>query len=569
MKNFMALLKEKFKYLTKDGRPLKKRIPISAAVHLFSLFTIVFNTPVEVYLTNITDFDFSFTSLLLVMGTATVVLTALGTALSLILKGRLFNYYVTLVFSLSLCGYIQGNFLNKSVPSLDGNAVAWHDMTALALINLVIWAVCFIIPFIVHFISRDFWKKAVIFLSCALVFMQVISLGMIAATTDFSKYSVEGYYSKDNLYEVSDDGDTIVLILDYFDNEYMDLLLEEEPDILNEWTGFTRFANCTGMYKQTMPSIAYLLTATEWKCQTSAWDFSPTAFESSDFLGRIDRAGHEINLYVSGTANSSVAYSLADNYSNATPSINPLGMLKSMLTHTLYRNMPIIAKSVFWHYTDDISNASVKTGTTLKSSPYVINDPSFFSGLKDNGLTASENGRAFRFVHMRGAHSPYEMDENGIATGDTDAVRQRKGSVFVVSQYLRRMKENGTYDKSTIIIMADHGAVEIADEMSRAALPILFVKPANADSSSAFTTSYAPVSQKDFHATVLWALGDKNYSDYGRTFFEIPEDEDRVRNFYFRIAYDGSPDESLIEYEINGDARDFSNWKLTENRWGD
>lgn len=562
--------KKKLEFLTKDTRSFKTRFWVSLAVHFFAVFSFILYPSIEVYLNSIADFDFTLASMLFVMGIASLVALAIGIGLSAILKGRLFNYYITTVFSFSLCSFIQGTFMNSSLPSLDGTPVQWHLLTASAFLNVVVWIICFSIPYIIHFFSRKFWKKAVVYIACLCIVMNSVSLVSLFFSSDLSANENKGFYSKENLYEVSDKGDVVVIILDYFDNEYMNARLAENPDLLSEWTGFTRFVNCTSMYKQTMPSIPYILTQTKWYCETSGWKAAPNCFANSEFLSRVDKTGAEINLYVSGTANAKEAYNLADNYNQSGTKIKPLGMISSIANYLFYRNMPIIAKSVFWHYTDDISNASVETeNLKAQDTAYTIDDVLFHQNLKKEGLSLSDNGKAFRFIHMMGAHYPYTMDENGEAAKYPNGYAQQKGSIKVVSNYLAQMKEKGVYDDTTVIIMADHGQVEVANEMSRAPLPILFVKPAGADSSKPFTTSTAPVSQEDFHPTVLWALGDKNYSDFGRTFFEIKENESRVRNFYFRVAFDGKTEESLLEYEIKGDARKFSNWKKTGKVWGD
>ncbi len=562
-------IKSKLKSLTKDSRKPKKRLITSLIVHFFSVFAFILYPSLEVYLKSPGDFDFTILSLLLIIGSFSLLVFAIGVIVGLFLRGKLFNYYITTVFSFSLCSYLQGTFLNAPIPALDGNAVQWQLLTGAAFINFIIWFLFFSIPYIIHFFNRKFWRKSLIYVSCLCIIMNAVSLVSLIFSTNLKACINKGFYSKENLYETSEESDVLVFILDYFDNQYMEDRISQFPEMLSEFTGFTRFANCTGMYKQTMPSIPYLLTQSKWYCETHNLDASPEMFSSSDFLKRIDETGAEIDLYVSGTANANEAYEFASNYNGRGAVINPFGMISSMTNYLFYRNMPIMSKSIFWHYTDDISNASVVSQNIDKfDSAYTINDAAFLDQLQEEGITVGDK-KSFKFIHMRGAHHPFEIDEYGEPSDSSLPYIQQLGSIHIVSEYLAAMKEKGVYDNTTIIVMADHGEVEVADEMSRAANPILFVKPAGADSTAPLKTSTAPVSQEDFHATVLWALGDENYSDFGRTFFEIKENEERERYFYYRIAFDGSSEESLAEYIIFGDARDFSNWKPTGKIWGD
>ncbi len=560
-------VKKKFEFLTKDTRSFKSRFFISLAIHFFAVLSFALYPAIEVYLNNSADFDFTLGSMLLVMGIASLFTLVIGIVLSMILKGRLFNYYVTTVFSFALCSFLQGTFLNSSLPPLDGSTVQWHLLTGTAFLNTIVWIICFSIPYIIHFFSKEFWKKAVVYVACLCIVMNAVSLVSLVLSADLSKNESEGFYSRENLYKVSDKGDVVVFILDFFDNKYMNSLLSENPDILSEWTGFTRFTDCTGMYKQTRPTIDYLLTGEKWKYEMPLADFAAKAYSSSDFLERIKNQGYEVNLYVSGFALADKAYGIADNYNSGNTIINPLGMVSSMANYMFYRNMPIISKSVFWHYTDDITNASIKTDNIpLSHTTYTIDDTQFFADFKENGLEKS-NKPSFKLIHTMGAHYPYTMNEVGEKSTTASATSQQKGSIHIVSNYLKEMKANGSYENSTIIIMADHGEVEVAEKMTRASMPIVFIKKAGADSSKPFTSSAAPISQDDFHPTILWAVGDKNYSDYGKTFFEIKENEKRERQFLY-LAMEGERyDRVILEYVINGNGNDFSNWKLSGNKW--
>ena len=70
--------------------------------------------------------------------------------------------------------------------------------------------------------------------------------------------------------------------------------------------------------------------------------------------------------------------------------------------------------------------------------------------------------------------------------------------------------------------------------------------------------------------TILDAMGadDATLRRYGRTIYEIGEDEERIRYFYMldrEIEDDGShgDDEGLWEYAIDGHVSDFDNWEFT------
>ena len=59
---------------------------------------------------------------------------------------------------------------------------------------------------------------------------------------------------------VSDKNNVIVFILDTYDNGYLDGVLEQWPDALADYTGFTRYRNSSGSMIPTRYALSSLLT---------------------------------------------------------------------------------------------------------------------------------------------------------------------------------------------------------------------------------------------------------------------------------------------------------------------
>ena len=563
------MFKTKLKRMWHDDRPFGMRLAIVLGVNIFLAFSLVFFTPCETFLSNPGDFSFGFSALALTMGGAALVYIVIASAVMLLLRGLVFDAVTSALFAFGIGAYVQGNFMNTSVSILNGDAIDWSLLTGDAAIGLAVWGIIFVIPFAVRYFSKEVWNKVMIFVSAFFVVIQATALVSLLITADKGVMLGDRYLSGDGIYNVGDENNVIVLLVDYFDNKYADSMIAEDADVFSELTGFTRFTNCSSMYKQTMPSIPYILTAEKWYRETPYSTFSVPAFEKSTFLDRVAESGASIDLYTNGGFLGRKGIGYASNSVLEHPEINRVGLVKSMLNSVLYRVMPLAMKSLFWYYTDTINNAVLTpTDDSAENPAFVIDDAATYKGLCENGVSYYEDGRdtTFKFIHFMGGHGPYVLDENAQYSDNTTAMKQYRGCFKVVSEYLAGLKKIGAYDKSTIIIMADHGVVYVADELSEAPSPVLFVKPAGADSNAPMTESAAPVSQSEFHATVLEALG-MDGSDYGCTFFDIDENAQRTRNFYFRVAYDGSDEESLLEYEINGNVRDIANWKLTGNKW--
>ena len=80
-------------------------------------------------------------------------------------------------------------------------------------------------------------------------------------------------------------------------------------------------------------------------------------------------------------------------------------------------------------------------------SPYTFDDAKFAETLRSEGLSTSDSEKSFQFIHLNGAHSPYTLDAEGNEANDeTDKITQARGSLAMVSDYFKQLKEMGLYD---------------------------------------------------------------------------------------------------------------------------
>ena len=102
--------------------------PCPAILSAFScVFTFVLFGPCEIYLQNMQEMPFPFLEMLPTLLLAGGGLLAALLAVLLLLRGKAFNFAVSVLFAGTLAGYLQGNFLNLDHGSLDGNAVYWQS----------------------------------------------------------------------------------------------------------------------------------------------------------------------------------------------------------------------------------------------------------------------------------------------------------------------------------------------------------------------------------------------------------------------------------------------------------
>ena len=72
--------------------------------------------------------------------------------------------------------------------------------------------------------------------------------------------------------------------------------------------------------------------------------------------------------------------------------------------------------------------------------------------------------------------------------------------------------------------------------------------------------SSAPIAQADILPTILQSEGIESSQDFGRSIFDVSENETRVRKSVFHSWQKGDYEE--VVYQIVGSGRDLSNWEI-------
>jgi hypothetical protein len=76
----------------------------------------------------------------------------------LILRGRIFDFAVSLTIGLTLAAWLQANFLNVDYGVLNGLTINWQNYTKLAVTNTAIWLAVIALPVVVRLIGRRLWN---------------------------------------------------------------------------------------------------------------------------------------------------------------------------------------------------------------------------------------------------------------------------------------------------------------------------------------------------------------------------------------------------------------------------
>ena len=533
----------------------------------FLVATVFIVTPLELVGGGADSLNFGFFDVLpIVLSAGAAGTLALALVLSLF-RGRVFDIVLTIVVALGLCCYVQSLVLNGPLPVADGTSINLSKFKTITVVGTAVWLAIIVSLLVMNAKKASVCRPLLIGLSLGLLVVQgasVVSVGAAAAERQETNPPV--LMTTKGLYDVGAESNVVVFVLDTFDTRLMEDLLASDPAILDDFTGFTYFRNATGSMIPTRYGVPYLLSGTMPQEGQTYQEYVDSRYRDSSFMKDISQAGYDIGIYSDSVRTGDSPYT---NGFNDYPSnfitdghveLNALPLLSALTKMSLYREAPWPLKPLFWFYTDEINRSSISE--TME--PYIMDDIAYADKLFDEGLEISDEPKAFRFIHLIGAHAPFTMGADGRkAAGETDQHTQAQGSLRVVVEYIQQLKKLDLYDNATIIITSDHGDWYITDEaLDRPTTPFLLVKPSETaeEAAAPLKVSDAPTGHLDFNATVINAVGGDS-SSYGPTVFEV-EPGDRPR-FYWMTTSDGHNDLQWREYEIDGDVLDFNDWRLT------
>lgn len=557
-----------------DKKAIIQKLITSAFVNIFVTFTLFFFSPLEVFLGNTNEFIFSLGDvwwiLFLFSFGAALALTLIAVALPKTVS-LIFN---AIVFALGIGAYVQSNFLNGSMGSLTGEGDTYSN--TLVYVNLGVWifiVIAFIVAtvLVIKFKKSDIFKKGIYFVASALIAMQLTAF----VVASFSTNGTANYFylTDKGQYELANGKNTIIFIVDTCDGAYVDRLVKENPEALEGLDGFIYYPDAVTTHSRTYPSLPYLLTGEVCHFDKPYVDYVNDAHAGSSYLSDINSTGANIGLYTKnqyiGEANRQYVGNASDYEGNAKTSFK--GTCYWLSRMSLYRNAPYNFKSVFTYTDQDVNEGCV----SLPGKCYMQQDIELYNDMKKQGISTTDDyDKAFRLYHLWGAHpgGSFNRELEVVGRGNTDAYEAALGDFKLIREYIAEMKELGIYDDSTIIITTDHGLSKSTDdanpfEINRTVRGLMMVKPAGTEGKVGVTTNEAPVCHADLFATVIDSF-DGNTEDYGKTIYEYKEGDERTRLYYHTIMFSDIDGEIVLrEYAINGDSRDFNNWKLTGNNW--
>ena len=500
-----------------------------------------------------------------------------------ILPEKAGNFVLKLLFGITLGMYVQGNYLNISYGSgvLDGTKIHWEYYTKYGLATTAVWIVCIAFPFVVSwFLNRkngtkdgsaaksqnaangggDQTWKILAAVSVFIILMQIPAF-IFQAINYHPADSTRMVINKNGEFTLGGDENVLVFVLDTLDEKYYADFLEENPEYTETLTGFVHYGNTLASGARTPVAVPSMFTGVPFRQDVLYSDYKSDVWGKKNSLSVLHDTGYDVGFYSETILFSPECCDYITNFMTGTLPIGSWpSLIKNLYKMDLYKFMPHYLKRFFLIDTADFDEAINSDGN------YVISDSTFLRDYRETGFGVDEEmNKTARIYHLRGAHPAYHLDRSGEFLKEST----RKDTVYAlfagIQEMLDQLREMGLYDSSTIIITADHGDVNLAEQ------PIFLLKEKNA--TDPYRDSTAPFSLFDLPVYLTELAGEEaDPGEFGMDLHALAEDEVRERHFF---RHDGGSIVSVIkEWKFTGNVYDpdqmvLANRYENENETGD
>lgn len=540
---------------------LKELLPAYIIAFVFCFMLFVFE-PMVMYSTNQLDFWFDMALMIgpVLLGFLvfflglSLILTAAYLVNKIFARGKeptVYRIISIVVFWAFFVTYLQGNMLSGGLPALDGSIIDWDAFRSNDIVTVSIGVV--LIGALVFLLIKFGAKRVLKYVAAA----SVAVFAILFVTAVYELISWNAFARKDSIIatnndfnSISTDKNFVVLLNDAVGSSEFNSVLEENPEYKKVFEDFTYYPDTLGCFPCTRDTIPVVLGGALNKNEMKFEDFSSKSLNESPFFKELTEKGYDINLYESEL----VWYgSKSFNINNSTDYKNyrlPFkSFFKEEVKYIKYKYLP--------YYLKRYSNIESMDFNGLVDK-YLWDDRTIYKTVTKNPELDKQSDKMFSFVHTEGAHIPFSYDKDlNILPYHSGTYEQKIEAVIkMTGAYIDRLKANGAYDNTVIIVMADHGNTDLnsSDDMLVRANPMFMIKGINEHHE--FTKSDKPISYLDLMDIYSELLE-------GESAEEATEDIPDKRERYFMWYRNFRLEDHIVEYVVTDKAWEWTKFKKT------
>lgn len=564
---------------------MKARFLQSAGVAALPAITVCVFTPLLIYFGNTTEFTASLAEIYRAYLPYLLVIVIAFGVLGIVLSKAGHSRLIAVGGALTVLMWLQANILVWDYGPLDGRSINWFLGISRGLLDSLIWIA--VIAFAV--VRHRTHGRLLIHVAVAALLMQVLTAGMLLVgdkERGFAASNVEqNRVAKKGVMRFSESFNVVHIVMDGFQSDIFAAILKnpENHSYKDQLRGFTFFENNIGPYPYTQMTVPALLSGRLYQNHVPVDEFVDAAFAGQNVLRAATDAGFEVdiaapvalkNIYAKSRHAYAYGVPLNGNVSSRDLIANESARLMDL---TLFRVLPHFAKAMI--HRDDLWLFQSRGNTRSFMHLQYFADLAFIRDLTQN-LEVDRKAPVYKMMHFMLSHWPTVGNRNCEHDGRRSSSRenvtnQARCGLSAILDLFEEMKKQDIYDRSLIVMMADHGAwvrVEGIDTADRddtldslgiaQAIPVLAIK--RPGDQNAFAVSKLPTSIIDVPATIADVL------DIDATFPGIPiftMDAEKIRERrHYTYSPGNNPDHEgylnpMQEYVVSGSPLHAESWR--------
>ena len=393
------------------------------SVSLFLSVTLVVCLPGQLFLANATEFPMALGDVL----PSLVVLALGGTLAAAVLLLTLPNdtarpVGLAIAFAIGCLAWAQSH-LPWPYGIADGHAIDWAAHRRDALLDTTMWGAAVA--------AAIWWRRGLVRLiataSLILIGIQASALAIQAAEAP-RRWIDDVTFDDSGRFTFSPDRNVIILVLDTFQTDLFQELLDEDPALADRFQGFTYFRNAVGGFPSTAAAIPLILSGRYYDNTEPFQRFVRTTYRTASLPQALSGAGFDVyyhNLYFwpSLYADESIATHVR---SKGVLRYDPLDRDRALrlLAFGAFRYLPQPGKRLVEAriagsggatpagqnraHGAGTRRAATRTGTCLRTTP--TRRGPFFQQMAQTATTTSARP-VIQVFHLWGLHPPLTHDE--------------------------------------------------------------------------------------------------------------------------------------------------------------
>lgn len=420
---------------------------LASALLLFG--TLLLFQPAQVYGGNSTFFSLPFGQLLLVLVPLWLVLALVFSLPAWLGPAGLRRGWAVLLAGLAALVWVGGSFLYQGQGLLDGRAIAdGPQRGALWLPTLIVFAAA-----AAAMLAASRWPRKLGQFFLLLSALSLVPLAQIVWHDDMAWRRSPDF---DAFARFSNDRNVLVVLLDTFQSDFVEEILSDEPALRERFDGFDFHVNASGVAPTTYLSLPTIHSGEVYRPGTSLRAFYDGSVVERSFMNRLSAKGYRSELVnpIMNKCPRSISCYPDDLLMNGMVSSN-LASAALMIDLALLRSVPALFRSWIFNGGEFVFGRLIDHSGTPPRSNAVLR--------RLTAQASAGGGPSAKFVHLFNSHPPATLaaDCSVIApqpwTRPT-ALAQDRCALRLVGELFDRLRALGVYDKTAIVLLADHGA---------------------------------------------------------------------------------------------------------------